>query len=270
MLQSRNKRGLALAGATMRKDLKLLFLLIALVVITGLVTLSLAEYTKTGRCYQNGSTLSAEELRERAIRSFLYAQVEETAQINKYKIYAKTFLIRKSLTPNEVIDAIASKSIANIQQEAAYPLKTDRDAASVDSDFLRGEFSVVRYRTGEYVAIFPSNSLQAVDANSARKVFEDMSAHEVGLSLFERALGHGNHVFSIDYYRQINLGCCEEFYRKYPKSDKSREWYTRRDIKAILKGEQPSHYNLVVSNCGEILQRTEESATSGDDIRILF
>ena len=252
-----------------------LVLPMSLALVAGLAMMPLAEHAKTGRCLWEGSTLSggamfsADELRERAIRSILSAEVEETAQMNKYKIYAKTFLIRKSLTPNEVIDAIASKSIVNIQLEAAYPLKTGRDATSVDSDFLRGEFSVVRYRTGEYVEIFPGNSLQAVDANSAREVFEGMNAHEAGLSLFERALGHGNHVFRIDSY-YIDLGCCEEFYSKYPKSDRPRDWYARRDIKAILKDEKPSHHNLVVSNCGEILQRTEEAATSGYATQFFF
>ena len=251
----------------MRKYQWLLLVSVALLVMAGIAMVSLAEYTKTGRCYRTGTTLSAEELRERAIRGFLSAQTERDAFLNGGKSRHQTFLIRKSLSPSEIIDAIASKSIVNLPNEAAYTLKTDYDISYVDSRFLLGEFSVVGYRTGGSVKITPSNSFRATDDTSARKVFEGMVSHKVGLSLFEKALGYGNHVFRIDYYSFIDLRCCEKRYGKVSESGNPPEWYARKNINEILNGENPRHYNLAVSNCGEVLQRTEDN---GDDKRIFF
>lgn len=220
--------------------------------------ITLAEYAKTGRCYREGSLLSAEELRARAIRSLLSAWMETSAHLNKDKFRYHSFLIRNSLTPNDVITSIASKSIVNFPQQAAYPLQTDSDVAVVNADFLRGEFSIVRYSAIRYAEIIPSKSLEAVEARSAHKFFEKLDAHGVGLSLPERAQGFGNHVFRFDLYGFIDVACCEERFSKSFKYDKPPEWYTQYNIDSILSGEQPSHYNLVVSNCGEILQRQEE------------
>ena len=254
----------------MRKYKWLLFIPAVLLVVASIAMVSLAEYTKTGQCYRTGTTLSAEELREKTIRSLISAEVEETTtRINEYKKYATTFLIPRSLKPNEVIDAIASKSIVDLAKEAAYTLETDGDVARIDAELIREGFSLVTYRKGSFVQIMPSESIQIADANSAARVFADMDAHHAGLSLFERAQGNGNHVFQIDYYG-IDSGCCEEVHSKFPKHGKSQAQYAQESIDWILRGKKPNHYNLLVSNCGEILQRKEEGAVRDYDIRILF
>jgi hypothetical protein len=247
--------------ATMRKGLWLL-LLPALLAYVAMV--ALAEYTKTGSCYRNGSTLSAEELRAQTIRSLLTAEMESSARENKYQIFVQTFLIRRSLTSNDVIDAVVSKSIVNLPKDAAYPLNSDQDVASVDPKFLRGEFSIVRYGAGN-VRIIPSTSLEAVDADVARAHFDGEQKHGLGLSLLERALGYGNYYFRVEGFRFINLGCCKDFYSEFPKNGITREEYARRIIDSIVTGKQPIRNYLVVSNCGDVLRREYD-----DEPRHLF
>jgi hypothetical protein len=245
----------------MRKGLWLFLLPTLLVLIAYVAMASLVEYAQTGRCYRNGSTLSTEELHSRAARNLLFAWMEDSARGNEYKPYYHAFLIRKSLTSNDVINAITSKSISNLPQEAVYPLQTDRDVASIAPNFLRGEFSIVRYRSGAYVEIIPSKSIEVVEANAAREFIDGMKTRGIGLSLLEKVLGYGNHVYRIDYYGFVDLGCCEELYSKHPKDGKPPEWYARSNIDLLLRGEQPSHRNLVVSNCGEVLQRSAYEST---------
>lgn len=218
--------------------------------------ISLAEYTKTGSCYQNGSILSEEDLHDRTIRNLLTAEMKSSARENKYKTYVKTFLIQRSLTPGDVIDAVASKSIINLPKSAAYQLNTDLDVANVDPEFLRGDFSIIHY--SQSVGIVPSKGIQAVDADVARKHLDGERKRGFGLSLFERALGYGNHYFRVDVFSHIDLACCEELSDKYPKDGKPPEWYSRQIIDSIKKGEMPVRRYLVVSNCGDLLHRSED------------
>lgn len=252
----------------MRKWLRRLSFLVLFLLIVGLVFFiadrvmeSMAEYTQTGQCYQDSSTLSAEELHARVIRNLLTAEMESSERVNRYDTWVKTFLIRQSVTPKDVMDAVVSKSIVNWPKEAAYPLNTEQDVANVDPEFLRGEFSIVQYGAGN-VRIIPSRSLIAVDADVAQKSLDgdDEKKPWFAMTLFERALGYGNNYFQIETYGFIDLGCCDS--RAHPKPP---EWYTQQIINSIAAGKQPSHRTLVVSNCGDILHRE-----IADEVRYLF
>ena len=240
----------------MRKALMFLVLSILLALIAGLAILSLAEYSETGRCYRTGSILSADELRERAIRSLLTEEMEAAERENTDRIYVKAFLIPRSLTLDEVINAVVSKSIVNLPKEAALPINTDSDVVNVNSEFLRGDFSIISYGGG-YVSITPSGGIKAVDSKVARKYLDERRILGFQLSLFERARGYGNHYFQLDAFTHIDLGCCEDRYVKNPKGGLSPEWYTRefihrfenREMREMLRGY------LAVSNCGDILRR---------------
>lgn len=249
-----------------RLSFSTLFLLIVGLVffVVGRVMESMAEYTQTGQCYRNGSTLSAEELHARVIRNLLTAEMESSERVNEYDTWVTTFLIRKSVTSKDVIDAAVSKSIVDWPKEAAYPLNTDEDIANIDPEFLRGEFSIVQYGAGN-VRIIPSRSLGAIDANVARKSLDgkylvDKQQHGFGLSLFERALGYGNYYFQVEVYSFIDLGCCDS--RAHPKPP---EWYTQQIISSIVTGDYPVRRSLVISNCGGILHRQ-----IADEVRHLF
>jgi hypothetical protein len=188
----------------------------------------------------------------------------ESARENVDKIWIKTFLIRKSLTSEDVIAAIASKSIADIPKEAVYPLNTDRDIAHVDSVFLEGEFSIIQFGAG-YVRITPSKSINVADADVARKNLDGARKVGFNLSLVERALGYGNHYFRVDAFWRIPLACCEEIYSKHPHQGKSQEWYAKQSIDAIVAGQLPRRSYLVVSNCGDVLHRSTDG-----DVRYRF
>lgn len=231
----------------------LLLFSVLLFLVAGVAMLFLDKYAKTGRCYRNGSMLSADELRMRVIRNLLAAEMASSAWENKYKIYVRTFLIRRSLTASDVIDAIASKSIVDIQKEAVYPLNTYSEVANVDAEFLRGEFSIVRYGFG-YVDIIPSQSLKAVDG------LDEKLAQWIGLTLFERVFGYGNNYFQVEKYSRINLNCCTDIYNKYQKA-KCQAWCPSEIIGDILAGKRPVYRYLVVSNCGYILHRWIDDQT---------
>lgn len=246
-------------GATMRKRFRLLLLAALMALLAYFAVVSLAEYAKTGHCYQNGSILSEEDLHDRTIRNLLTAEMKSSAQANKYKTYVKTFLIQRSLTPGDVIDAVASKSIINLPKSAAYQLNTDLDVANVDPEFLRGDFSIIHYsQTFGHVGVVPSRGVKAADADIARKHLDGKRKRGFDLSLFERALGYGNHYFRVDVFSHIDLACCEELSGKYPKDGKPPESYSWQIIDSIKKGEMPVRRYLVVSNCGDLLHRSED------------
>lgn len=228
--------------------------LLLLSLIFYLILLAMAEYTKTGRCYRNGLTLSAEELRTQTIRSLLTEEMEDAERENTDRIYVKAFLIPRSLTSEDVINAVGSKSIVNLPKEAAFPINTESEIANVDSKFLRGDFSIISYGGG-YVSITPSGGIKAVDSKVARKYLDERRMLRFQLSLFERALGYGNHYFQLDPFTHIDLGCCEERYVKNFKGGLSPEWYTRESIHRFENREMLPRGYLAVSNCGDILRR---------------
>lgn len=248
--------------------LRWLIFLVLFLLIAGLVFLiadygmeSMAEYAQTGQCYQDGSKLSAEELHARVVRNLLTAEMEFSGRVNKYDNWVNIFLIQQSVTPEDVIDAVVSKSIVNWPKEAAYLLSTDEDVANVNAEFLRGEFSIVQYGAGN-VRIIPSRSLEAVDAGVVQKYLDgdDEKKPWFAMTLFERALGYGNYYFQIETYGFIDLGCCDS--RAHPKPP---EWYTQQIINSIVTNNQPSRRYLVVSNCGNILHRE-----IADEVRYIF
>lgn len=241
----------------MRKYLWLLLLPVVFFPIVRFAMVTMAEYTETGSCYRIGSKLSLEEMRSQTIRSLLTAEMESSARENKYQTWVQTFLIRKSLTSKDVIDAVTSKSIVNLPQMAAYPLNTKEDIARIDPKFLRGEFSIVRYGAGN-VQITPSSGIEAVDAKVVQKRLDSERRAKFNLSLFERALGYGNNYFQVEAYWFINLACCDEY---STKDGKTPEWYTRQIVKSIITDEQPVRRHLVVSNCGDVLHRSEDGYT---------
>lgn len=228
--------------------------LLLLSLVFYLILLAMAEYTKTGRCYRNGSVLSAEELRTQTIRSLLTEEMEAAERENTDRIYVEAFLIPRSLTLDEVINAVVSKSIVNLPQEASFPIDSESEIANVDPAFLRGDFSIISYGGG-YVSITPSGGIEAVDSKVARKYLGERRILGFQLSLFERALGYGNHYLQLESFRQIDLGCCEDRYVKNPKGGFSREWYTREIINSYKNSELLPRSYLAVSNCGDILRR---------------
>jgi hypothetical protein len=141
----------------------------------------MTEYTKTGKCYRTDSILSAEEMRARVYRSLLATEVLLSAEESTDKLDIKTFLIPKSLTKKEMIDAIETKSIVNLPKQSTYPLNSRKDAESLDSKFLSGEFSVVAYGLG-YVRITPSNGLTAVSFDDAKKYLDGGREHSFVLN----------------------------------------------------------------------------------------
>lgn len=234
--------------------------LLLLSLVFYLILLAMAEYTKTGRCYRNGSVLSAEELRTQTIRSLLTEEMEAAERENTDRIYVEAFLIPRSLTSEDVINAVVSKSIVNLPQEATFPIDTESEIANVDPAFLRGDFSIILYGGG-YVFITPSGGIEAVDSKVARKYLDEQRKLGFHLSLFERALGYGNHYFQVEAFTHINLGCCEDRYVKNPKGGLSPEWYTREIVRPIKAGKVPKLSHLVVSNCGDVLHRHEDGYT---------
>ena len=246
-----------LMGATMRKWLWLLFIPALFSLVAGLIVVSLAEYTETGRCYRNGSILSAEELRMQTIRSLLADEKEAAERENTDRTYVKAFLIPRSLTSEDVINAVVSKSIVNLPKEATFPISTESDVVNVNSKFLHGDFSIILYGGG-YVFITPSGGIKAVDSKVAQKYLDEQRKPGFQLSLFERALGYGNHYFQVDAFSHIDLGCCEDRYVKNPKGGLSSEWYTREIIRRFENRDMLPRSYLVVSNCGDILHRQSD------------
>jgi len=253
----------------MTKRLRIgLFLFAALALIllaVGGIAMSRIEQGKAGRCYRDGSTPTPEELRARMMRNLLLAEMEASARENGDRFRYRTFLIRKSMSPDDVIQAVATRSITTLPEEAAYPINTEREVQNVDSGFLLGEFSIVRYWPVSDAEIIPGKSIRAVGADDAKRFFDGGEDDGITLSLYEKALGYGSHLYEVDVYWGIDLGCCEKRYFTHPKHGHPPEWYVQRNIDHIVKGESPSGRHLVVSNCGDILHR------SGDDyVRFFF
>lgn len=241
----------------MRKRLGFMFIPALSALIASLIMVSLYGYKETGRCYRNGSMLSAEELRTQTIKSLLTAEMESSRRSNKYKTYVKTFLIQQSWTSDDVKDAVLSNSISNLQKEATYPINSDQDIERVPYTFLQSEFSIIQYGAGN-VRIIPSRSIEAIDINIAKKNIAPERKKPFKLNIFERALGYGNKYFTVEVFAFIDLACCEEIYIKYPKAGKAPEWYAGRIIDSIITGEQPIRRHLITSNCGDILHRSED------------
>lgn len=248
----------------MRKGLLLLILPASLALIVYITIATLNKYAETGGCYRNGSTLSAKELRMRTIRSLLAAEVQSAARRNVGQVWVRIFLISKSMTSDDVINAIKSKSIINIPDEAAYQLKTDRDVANIDPEFFQGNFSIIQFGASS-VSIIPSKSIVAIAPDVAQKDREERRQLPLNLSQSESMFGYGSHYFRVHAFRYIDLGCCEPRYSRSPKNGKSPEWYSRQNIKPIETGKSPSRLHLVVSNCGDLLHRNYD----GDE-RYLF
>jgi hypothetical protein len=245
-------------------QLAVVFLPIAIVIAIAIVVGAgaLREYAETGSCYKTRSTLTADELHVRTVHSLLAVWSETSLRMNVGKFRYQTFLIAKDLTPKELIDVIASKSIVNLPQDAAYSLQSSREIVNIDPNFLRSGFSLVRYSIRGEVEIVPSHSLKAIDTNAARNYLDIKRKKGFHFSFLERVQGYGNHYFQMDMYHPIDLGCCDEIYSKYPKLGKSQESYAQETIKAIRAGKQLSRHVLVVSNCGDIMQRNVE----GDEL----
>lgn len=231
-----------------------LFAFIVVVLIISLVVKSMANYAEAGQCYWSGSKLTDEELRENMLRNLITAQVRAGEQENNGQKWVETFLIRRSLSGNDVIAAVKSKSVIGLPREAVYLLNTVQDVASVSSEFLRENFSIIQYGAGQ-VSIIPSQDIEATNTELAIKYLDEKHKHRFNLSFFERITGYGNHYFKVNIYSHIELACCEDIYGRYPKEGKDPDWYTRKNIAYVeAKGKFPHRY-LVVSNCGSVLQR---------------
>lgn len=247
----------------MRKLYWLSFASVTLVLGVGALAIVLSEYAESGRCYRSGLVLSKDELRERTIRSLVAAEVATSERESKYKVHSRTYLTRKSFKPNEVIDAVTSRSIVNIPKAAHYLSSLD-SIGSITSGLPLDEYSIVRNDAGA-VRIIPITSIEAVSAEDVRKRGVRKGAGDLNLSIFERALGYGNHYFKVDIYWPIDLACCEDTYFRNPKNGLPPAWYAQQTVSSIMTGKLPSRNYLVASNCGELLRREYEG-----DIRYVY
>lgn len=253
-----------------KKDLPLakrrLILMVLPILVIGLLLMAnrlmeyMAEYTQTGRCYRDGLILSTEELRVRTIRSLLIAEMQTAERQNTDRPSTKAFLISRSLTSDDVVSAVVSKSIVKLPEEEVYPINNESDIENVHLEFLRSEFSIIRYGGGN-VFITPSRDLEVVNSKVARKHLDEERKNGLNLSLFERALGYGQLYFQVKNFSFIDLGCCEERYSTDPKGGISPERYAHEVIRAIKTGNQPARRHLIVSNCGDILHHYDDGYT---------
>lgn len=236
-------------------------LVLVVAVLVPLIAAYLGFAAETGRCWSTGTVLSAEELRIRAIRSLLMVY----ADIPRWKRKRiRSSLIPRSLSNDDVIDLVRTKAIVNLEKETVYPVNTEREINSVPDEFLRGEFSLLLY--SHILGITPSSGIDAVSVEAARSYLDPNPKHSKRLSLTERARGYGNHYFHKESY-VIRRYCCEE--PDSPDKAVRAERYSQEVINAIERGKYVyadiggtlSRSRLVVSNCGDVLQRPRDEQT---------
>lgn len=217
------------------------------------------EYTNTGKCYRTNSILSGEDMRARVIRNLLISEMESAARRNYGQIWQRNYLISRDITSDELIRSIKSKSIINLEQEAAYTAMSKKEIDSINANFLSTNFSIVK-QGPDAVDIIPIRNLVAIGTNEASKVRADQHKRGFELTTIERTFGYGDRRFQFDFY-VISLDCCSPSLIKNPHSHKSPEWNANRMIDWISTGKLQRRVNLVVSNCGELLHRNDEGET---------
>lgn len=215
----------------------------------------MAEYSKKGLCYSTNSVLSEQELRERAIRNWLKAEVKDAR--NSDSSMLKTFLIPNYMTFEKVVDAVRLKSFDSLELTSPYQLVEIDDVDKVSSDFFKKDFSFIRKRGQKdyinYIHIKPIKSSDNIlNGKNIRGYFN--------LDSFEKALGYGYQFFKINgYYIDINES---RISLRYPKGDLLKDYtysgfYRRFDVSEVF-----DKYYLVISNCGYILHRDVPSAVT--------
>lgn len=61
------------------------------------------------------------------------------------------------MTSNDVINAVASKSIVNLPKQAAYPIDNENEITNIPPEFLSSEFSIIKYGSG-----YVSNQVKSI------------------------------------------------------------------------------------------------------------
>jgi hypothetical protein len=234
----------------------------------------MAEYSKKGLCYSTNSVLSEQELRERTIRNWLKAQIKD-ARENNNKYILKTFLILGSMSSEDVISSIKSKSIMNMQDLAIYQLEEPNDVDKIEPKFLQGEFSFIKHYMYEYIVITPSKSIQLTNSLDVKRQFSNYKIYvadhdrQYVITELDKVIGFGNYFFKV-YQYSFSLGYSRKDYAKeiinndgiYP------EQYSKEIINDIKLGKEPSSSHIIVSNCGSVLYKRIQSPTDSSEMLI--
>lgn len=246
----------------MRNLLSYFILATALVMTAAFAAVGyMTEYTKTGKCYRTNSILNTEDMRERVYISLLATEMLMSVEDSTDKLDVKTFLIPKSLTKEEVIDAIQTKSIIDLPTQAMYSINSHEEIKRLDPKIFRNEFSVVAYGMG-YATITPSNGLTVAPFDDAKRYLDSTQKNGFVLSRLQRALGYGVYHYQLKDRWVIDLLCCQDRDKRSSYSEKSPEWHSRQMIKSIKEDKKYFEKYLVVSNCGEILHYKVDGMTS--------
>ena len=192
-----------------------------------------------GICVKEGRTLSASELRQRVIKSYILSIIQEKKTLNK-KLFSRRVVSISSLDlgPDE-LQAIANKArFTNKTIAENFAFKPEFiDPDQIDQAIAKATYSLVEYDPGGHMLyITRPASIQAVSQPSG--------IAQVGW--LDKLMGYGNHFYR--YKRKYTpLACCDnlDFTLGFSKAD---HYDTLQEVLKI-----PGPYTVMqASNCGDV------------------
>ena len=192
-----------------------------------------------GICTREGRMLSATELRQRVIKSYLLRVIQENRAVNK-ELSSRGVVAISSLDlgPDELL-AIANKARfthKTIAENFAFK-PTFIDPDQIDQAIAKEPFSIVEYDPGGHMLyITRPASIQVVQP----------PADVVRAGWLDKFVGYGNHFFR--YKREYTpLACCDhlDFTLGFSKADHYNT------LKRVLKITGPTTV-MQASNCGDV------------------
>jgi hypothetical protein len=170
----------------------------------------LAEAYERVICGEACPSLTANELRLKAIKSYLHFKLKTRKKVSDGGGNHQLALLPVNLSALSLAQGIKDSTLLTTLTTGALLLQTREEIDLLEPSILRAYPSIAWYslhhRTAE---VIPTQSIQPIRLQDVDPSLKPLEAAARRIGRWERLRGYGEHFFQVTEYWDLNLSCCD-------------------------------------------------------------